>query len=759
MKYCFVEQHDSTDCAAACMAMICSYYKKEVTITSLRDLMGTDIKGTNLIGITKCAEKLGFTTQAVRVDYKGFKSGYTLPAIANVVTKEGMSHFVVVFKVTEKYVIIGDPAKDIIKDKIEDFYASFTGKLVLLAPNNEFVATKTSNSLVGRYLHIFLAQKKLFASAVFASFCATVLGIVSSSLNSIIFDEVLPYSLTTVLNSVLVLFLMISITSILLDFFRQWILLHLSIKIDIPLMMGYFKHIYKLPMAFFSSRKTGDIITRFSDAFTIKDIFTSIALSLVIDISMAILSGIVLAKINIKLFVIILLMTLISIILVYIFKQPYKKINERQMQQASILNSEIIEGIRAIETIKGNAVEDIELENIEREFIKSLKISYKEGMLSNIQNMISEIISGVGNLVLLYYGISQVMTNEISLGVYMAFMALSQYFLNPVGSLVGLQLEIQEAQISMKRLSEILDIEIEQNDKKNMPQYKNISNITGDIEINNVTFRYGNRTPALNGVSVSIHAGEKVAIVGESGSGKTTLAKLLLKYYEPEDGFITINGINIVELNNQSLRENISYVPQNIELFSKSIFENIRVCNPQATMDEVVRACKKAMADDFIRKLPLQYGTFLEEGGNGLSGGERQRLAIARAFLKNNNFYIFDESTSNLDFQTENLIFETIFNTLQDQTVLIIAHRLSTIKKCDQIIVMDQGELIEKGTHEELLKKGGKYKSLWDYQEGHMHKEKSTIINENNLEFKEEKATIISEDNLEFEEGDIISYS
>lgn len=759
MKYCFVEQHDSTDCAAACMAMICSYYKKEVTITSLRDLMGTDIKGTNLIGITKCAEKLGFTTQAVRVDYKGFKSGYTLPAIANVVTKEGMSHFVVVFKVTEKYVIIGDPAKDIIKDKIEDFYASFTGKLVLLAPNNEFLATKTSNSLVGRYLHIFLAQKKLFASAVFASFCATVLGIVSSSLNSIIFDEVLPYSLTTVLNSVLVLFLMISITSILLDFFRQWILLHLSIKIDIPLMMGYFKHIYKLPMAFFSSRKTGDIITRFSDAFTIKDIFTSIALSLVIDISMAILSGIVLAKINIKLFVIILLMTLISIILVYIFKQPYKKINERQMQQASILNSEIIEGIRAIETIKGNAVEDIELENIEREFIKSLKISYKEGMLSNIHNMISEIISGVGNLVLLYYGISQVMTNEISLGVYMAFMALSQYFLNPVGSLVGLQLEIQEAQISMKRLSEILDIEIEQNDKKNMPQYKNISNITGDIEINNVTFRYGNRTPALNGVSVSIHAGEKVAIVGESGSGKTTLAKLLLKYYEPEDGFITINGINIVELNNQSLRENISYVPQNIELFSKSIFENIRVCNPQATMDEVVRACKKAMADDFIRKLPLQYGTFLEEGGNGLSGGERQRLAIARAFLKNNNFYIFDESTSNLDFQTENLIFETVFNTLQDQTVLIIAHRLSTIKKCDQIIVMDQGELIEKGTHEELLKKGGKYKSLWDYQEGHMHKEKTTVINENNLEFKEEKATIISEDNLEFEEGDIISYS
>ena len=217
-------------------------------------------------------------------------------------------------------------------------------------------------------------------------------------------------------------------------------------------MLGYFEHIYKLPMKFFSTRKTGDITTRFSDAFTIKNIFTGIALSLIMDISMALMSGVILFRMNSQLFSIILFMTVVSIILVFIFKQPYKKINEEQMQQASVLNSEIIEGLRAVETIKGNANEDTELESIEKEYIKSLRIGYKESMLSNVQGTISSIISGMGNIVLLYVGISSVINNELTLGSYMAFMTLSGYFMNPISNLVGLQLQIQEANISMKRL-------------------------------------------------------------------------------------------------------------------------------------------------------------------------------------------------------------------------------------------------------------------------------------------------------------------
>lgn len=356
-------------------------------------------------------------------------------------------------------------------------------------------------------------------------------------------------------------------------------------------------------------------------------------------------------------------------------------------------------------------------------------------MLSNVQGTISSIISGAGNLVLMYVGISSVINNDLTLGSYMAFMTLAGYFTDPISNLVGLQLQIQEANISMKRLSEIMDYEREQEisvaDTGGIPslarkdencedthRYQILDQVDGDIAVNKVTFRYGNRKPALDGVSFTIPKGKKVALVGASGSGKSTIAKLLLKYYEPESGDITIDGVDINEYQNSSVRRAISYVPQNIELFSKSIYDNIRVSKQSATFEEVKEAAKKADAHDFIKKLPMQYYTYLEEAGNGLSGGEKQRIALARAFLKENQFYIMDESTSNLDFATENIIFDMIYNKFKKKTMLIVAHRLATVKNCDKIIVMDKGHIIEQGTHEELLKKRGQYYKLWEMQQG-----------------------------------------
>lgn len=742
MRYTFVKQHDATDCAAACMAMVCLHYRKETTITRLRDMMGTDLKGTNLIGPSKCADELGFMSQAVRVDKEGFLSKYTLPAIANIITKEGLSHFVVVFKVTDKYVIVGDPAKDLEKLEIDEFYKNFTGAMLLLKPNEKFVGGKLKGTkMFDRYVKLLLPHKKLFIYAILASFLITVLGILSSLFNNIIYDEILPYQQKDVLKIMLVVFLGVSLTQIAVSFIRQWMLVHLSMKIDIPLMLGYFEHIYKLPMKFFASRKTGDITTRFSDAFTIKNIFTNIALSLVMDISMALITGVILSQMNLKLFGIILFMTVVSILLVFIFKQPYKKINEEQMQQAAILNSEIIEGLRAVETIKGNANEETELECIEREYIKSLRIGYKESMLSNVQGTISSVISGIGNLVLVYVGISSVINGDMTLGSYMAFSTLAGYFMEPIGNLVNLQLSIQEANISMKRLSEILDYEREagmEGDIEAEHIYQEIEKVDGDIAFNHVTFRYGNRKPALSDVSFTIPKGKKVALVGASGSGKSTIAKLMLKYYEPEEGEITIDGVDIKDYKNDSLRRVISYVPQNIELFSKSIFDNIRVSRQNSTLEEVKAAAKAADAHDFIKRLPMQYYTFLEEAGNGLSGGEKQRIALARAFLKENEFYIMDESTSNLDFATENIIFDMIYNKFRKKSMLIIAHRLATVKNCDLIIVLDKGQIVEQGTHEELLERKGQYYKLWEMQQGNFKIQEEDIAVSNIENFVEE---------------------
>ena len=749
MRYTYVRQHDTTDCAAACLAMVCLHYKKEVTITRLRDMMGTDLKGTNLVGLQKAANELGFSTAAVRVDRENFLSDFSLPCIAQVITDQGLAHFVVVFKKTtikdegerrkhmlkesesakedekngkkhkcKDYVIIGDPATELKKISLDEFYKNFTGVLLLMNPTSEFKGGKVEKGgMFKRYIDLLLPQKKLFFYAIFASLITTILGIASSMFNKILMDEVLPYGLNNLLVTLILVFSMVSLTNTLIGFVRQWVLIHLSIKIDIPLMMGYFGHIFHLPMKFFATRKTGDITTRYSDADTIKSIFTSIALSLVMDISMAVITGIILFRMNAMLFSISLFMALVSILLVLVFKQPYKRINEETMIQSAALNSQMIESLRGIETIKCNANEDTQLENLEKEYIKSLKISLRSSRISTGQGLISTFISTGFSMLTTYVGISQVLHGEMTLGGFMAFSTLSSYFTSPLSNLIGLQMSIQEAGISMKRLTEIMDYPAEdENDEGS--ELTPLEKVEGDIEFKDVTFRYGNRAPALDHISFTIPAGKKVALVGSSGSGKSTITKLLLKYYDPEDGEIDVNGVNLAEYSNHSVRRAIAYVPQNVELFSKTIYDNIRISRMDATLDEVKEAAKKADAHEFIRHLPLQYNTYLEEAGNGLSGGEKQRIALARAFLKDSNLYILDESTSNLDFATENLIFNMIYDQLADRSMLIVAHRLSTVRDCDMILVMDHGQIVERGTHEELLAKEGRYYELWNMQQG-----------------------------------------
>ena len=744
MRYTYVRQHDTTDCAAACLAMVCLHYKKEITITKLRDMMGTDLKGTNLVGLQKAANELGFTTAAVRVDRENFLSDFSLPCIAQVITDQGLAHFVVVFKKTtikdddarhkhmvkenelrqdetkkfkcKDYVVIGDPANELKKISLDEFYKNFTGVLLLLNPTSEFKPGKQKKGgMLKRYIDLLLPQKKLFIYAIISSVLITILGIVSSIFNRALMDEVLPYGLQSLLVTLILVFSVVGLTSTLISTVRQWILIYLSIKVDIPLMLGYFGHVYKLPMKFFATRKTGEITTRYSDAGTIKSVLTSIALSVVMDVVMAIGTGIILFRMNSTLFGISLFSTMLSLLLVIIFKQPYKRINEETMQQSAILNSQMIESLRGIETIKCNASEDRELENLEREYIKSLKISLRSSRISTGQSLISSLISTILGMVTTYVGIMQVLNGQMTLGGYMAFSTLSSYFTSPISDLIGMQMSIQEASISMKRLTEIMDYESEQKEDQ---EYTEMEQIDGDIEFKDVTFRYGNRSPALNHISFTIPKGKKVALVGSSGSGKSTITKLLLKYYEPESGEIDVNGVNLEEYSNQSVRRAISYVPQNIELFSKTIYDNIRISRPEATLDEVKAAAKKADAYEFIRKLPLQFHTFLEEAGNGLSGGEKQRIALARAFLKDSNLYILDESTSNLDFGTENIIFDMIYNQLADRSMLIVAHRLSTVRDCDLILVMDHGEIVERGTHDELLAKQGRYYDLWNMQQG-----------------------------------------
>ncbi len=726
MKYCNIRQLDATDCAAACLATISKWYGLELTISKLRDICGTDIKGTNVNGLSLAAKKLNYDVKCIRVPKEDFqKEKLRFPLIAHGITKYGMTHYIVVYKINKKSVIVADPASPKKKIKLDEFYAFYDGVCILLAPNSEFVGSKIkTKSIFTKFLKLLLPHKKLFISAIVASIILTILGIISNFFNQILIDDILPYNLKNQLTIFCIGFLIMSFISIILGAIRQHILLYLSQKIDIPLTLGYFKHIFSLPMRFFSTRKTGDIITRFQDAGTIKNVMSSIALSILIDITLVGVVGVVLYFMNPKLFIVIIVLTLINIALVYIFKQPYKKINLIQMEQSARMSSSMIESLQSVEMIKTNSIQEERMELIENNYIDAVKTGFKENVLSNVQGTISGAISTIGNLIIMWLGSTLVMDGNITLGALMAFTSMSSLFMDPIGRLVGLQLQIQESSIAMKRLSEIYDV-----DEEKIEELENPSPLNGNICFNNVVFSYSTREPVLKGINLTISEGQRVALVGESGSGKTTLSKLLFGLYEINEGNIEIGNRDIREVGLYSLRKRISYVSQDVNFFSGTVKENLKIVNPMIS-DEKIRSILKMAGCDFILKLPTGIETYLEEAGNNLSGGEKQRLAFARALAKEFDILVLDEATSNLDFLSEANIYSTLFNSNLSQTMIIIAHRLSTIRKCDVIYVMDKGKIIEFGTHKELLEKKGKYYELWISQIGVEISESHEVLEE-----------------------------
>lgn len=702
-------QHDASDCAAAVISTILLHYKSEMTIMKIREIIGTDAYGTSVQGMVEGLEKLHFKVKAIRSEVEFITKDITLPAIAHVHTKEGLNHFVVIHEVKGDVLTIADPAKGIEKQSKQEFSNQFTGVLIVLIPTSEFERMNFKNSSMwDLFKSLIFPQKKLLILTIVASVLLTIFGILSSLFSKVLMDEIIPYQLRNTLFVFLLVFGIISLLQILLSAFRQHVLLYLSRKIDLPLLMGYYDHIIHLPYQFFITRKVGDVLTRFQDAMTIKDIFTSVSISLVLDISLAFITGIILFNMNSNLFFILVIMVCINIVLIYLFKKPYKKLNYEQMEAGAMLNAQLIESIKNIETVKSQGDEQSQLDKLETKFVSSLMIGYREGVLKNVQGSISSFAGTLGNLVFMAIGALAIIDGKMSIGDLLVFQSLSQYFTEPIQNLVGLQLTFQEASIAMKRLNELMSLERE--DVKQEYELQDID-IQGDIVFQDVSFSYGSRPPVIENFNLKIKHGQKIAFVGESGAGKSTLARLLLKFIEPKSGKISMNGYDLQDISQKFLRENTAYLGQNIELFTGTILDNLKVGNPNATYEEMIEACRKTGAHTFIEKMPNRYGAFIEENGSNLSGGEKQRLALARALLSKPMLYIFDEATSNLDSFSEQHVQNMIFSS-KGKTVVIIAHRLSTIVSCDVICFLEGGSIIERGSHEQLMQLNGKYAQM-----------------------------------------------
>ncbi|MDU1476667.1 MAG: peptidase domain-containing ABC transporter, partial [Clostridium perfringens] len=370
--------------------------------------------------------------------------------------------------------------------------------------------------------------------------------------------------------------------------------------------------------------------------------------------------------------------------------------------------------LNGIETIKAfNAEREVNLET-EKRFIKFIKAIFKNEYINNIQMSLKSLVKGVFAIVILWIGTIQVLNGKISFGELLTFNALLAYFLNPIENIINLQPTLQTAVVAAERLSEILDLSLE----KAEDEHKKINpnSLNGKIEFKNVNFRYGTRQLILKNINMTINKGERIALVGESGSGKTTIAKLLLNFYQCENGEIIVNDYNLLDINVEVLRDKIAYISQETFLFNGTILENLMLGNPYLTYEEIIEACKKAQIHDFINSLPLRYNTLVEENGSNFSGGQKQRLSIARAILRKPEILIMDEATSNLDSITEKAIEKTIHEFSDGMITIIIAHRLSTIMRCDNIYILEKGEIKEQGNHEELLEKQGRYYELWKEQ-------------------------------------------
>ena len=724
-KYYCIKQHDITDCGAACLATISKQYGFRTTITKIREVAGTDKQGTNAYGVIKAAEKLGFSAKGVKGDKNAFFSEFPLPCIAHVITDGALLHYVVIHKITKKQVILADPGKGIVKITPEDFFGGkpeegkppkyqWSGVLIMMVPDNTFEKGDETKGLFQRFFHLLLPQKRLIIHVFIASILITVLGILGSFYFKVLIDDILQAGLLKTLHILSIGIILLNLFKVLLSAFRSHLLLYLSQKLDIALLLGYYRHVLKLPMNFFGTRKVGEIISRFNDASKVRDAISGATLTIMIDTIMVIVGGAILYSQNGTMFGVTLIVVIFYFIIVFSFNKWYRRLNEAQMENNAQLTSYMVESLNGIQTVKAyNAERKVNLET-ETKFIRLLRSIFKLSWVSNLQGSLVGFVELTGGIVILWVGAYHVIKGDLTIGQLITYNSLLVYFLDPVKNLINLQPQMQTAIVAADRLGEILDLEPERTsneDKKLAP-----ATMQGDIRFNNVTFRYGTRRTVLENITMHIRQGEKIALVGESGSGKTTLVKLLLNLYSPEEGDILINNNNIRDISLENLRDRIAYIPQETFLFSGSIMDNLTLGMDDVSTEEVIEASKEAQAHDFINELPLRYETRLEENGSNLSGGQRQRLAITRAILKKPDILILDEATSNLDSITERAIEDTIEAYSKEMTTIIIAHRLSTIKRCSMIYVMEKGRIIEAGNHEQLIGFKGKYAKLWGQQ-------------------------------------------
>jgi len=708
-----IKQHDITDCGAACLASISAHYKLEIPIARIRQYAGTDKKGTNVLGLIEAAQKLGFEAKGVRGDFESlFK--IPKPAIAHIIVREQLLHYVVIYEVDKNFITIMDPGTGKIHKKTHnDFKKEWTGVLVLLLPDESFKIGNQKVSILSRFWFLLKPHKFVLIQALVGAIIYTLLGLSTSIYIQKITDHVLVGGNTKLLNLLSVIMLILLFLQILIGVFKDIFIVKTGQQIDARLILGYYKHLLKLPQQFFDTMRVGEIISRINDAVKIRIFINNTSLSLTVNFFIIIFSFALMFSYYWKLAMIMLAIIPVYILIYWITNKLNKKTERTIMESSADLESQLVESLNAMGTIKQFGLEDFANIKTETRFINLLHIGYTSTLNSIFSGTSTQTVSRLFTIILLWSGTYFVIDKEITPGELMSFYAIIGYFTGPISSLIDANKTIQNALIAADRLFEIMDLDKEESENK----FKLTADKIGDITFKNVFFRYGTRVEVFKDFNLSLKKGTITAIVGESGSGKSTLISLLQNMYPLQSGSISIGEFDLQYIENHSLRNLVSVVPQKIDLFAGNVIDNIAVGDFQPDMERILSICKNIGILEFIESLPNGFNTYLGENGATLSGGQKQRIAIARALYKQPEILVLDEATSSLDSTSENYIQHSIQNLRnQHKTIIVIAHRLSTVVNADNIVVLEKGQVLEQGSHAALYNKKGHYYNLWQQQ-------------------------------------------
>ncbi|MFE7857961.1 peptidase domain-containing ABC transporter [Streptomyces sp. NPDC057403] len=700
-----IRQMSEVECGLACLTMVLNYYDCGISLAEMRARCDVGRDGLTALELVKAARDFGMRVRAVSLPRNDLRF-VALPAIVH----WEFTHFLVVERWSRKYVDVVDPARGRCRLTAAEFDAGFTGVVLLLEPGVAFDRrpavphTATFRTFALKYLR---QAPGTSAQLLAVSVLLILLGLVLPILTKVVLDQILPFRMHDVMPVLAIGIVAIFVAQTVTTLLREWLLVHLRARIDVSMMLGFVEHLLELPYKYFQQRSTGDLLSRVASNAMLRELLSNQLLSSVMDSGLVTFYLLLLFWQSPPFGALTLGVGLLGAVVLMLSNGPVSRLAGRELAAFGKSQGYLGEAMVGMGTLKAAGAEEQAFGRWSNLFFDHLNISLRQNYVSGAVASILGSLPLFGQLALLWVGATQVLNGSISVGTMVALLALAAAFFAPLTTLVDSAQQFQLVSANLDRIRDVTEEEPEQRRQAARPAPR----LSGHLRVDAVGFRYAPTGPqVLRDIDLTARPGERIAIVGLSGSGKSTLGKLLLGLYLPTEGDIVYDGVSLRELNLQELRRQFGAVLQESAMFSGSIWSNIALSNPLIERERVIAAAKLAAIHDDIMTMPMQYDTFVSEGGSALSGGQRQRLAIARAIAHNPPIILLDEATSHLDVETEQKVARNL-RTLAC-TQVIIAHRLSTIRDADTILVLDQGTIVERGSHHDLLRRAGHYAGL-----------------------------------------------